>query len=151
MGFGMGAAIGAAYGSKKRTVLFTGDGSFGMNMNELATAVTYNVPVTIVLFNNGTLGMVRQLQHLFYNKTYSNTTLDRKTDFVKLAESFGATGYKAENVEEFRDAFEKASKADGPVLIDLTIDKDAMVLPMLKPGGSFDRLILETEEDSKDE
>ena len=151
MGFGMGAAIGAAYGSKKRTVLFTGDGSFGMNLNELATAVTYNVPVTIVLFNNGVLGMVRQWQTLFYNKAYSETTLDRKTDFVKLAESFDAKGYKAENLDEFKDAFEEASKAEGPVLIDLTIDKDDLVMPMMKPGGSFDRLILATEEENRHE
>ncbi len=151
MGFGMGAAIGAAYGSKKRTVLFTGDGSFGMNLNELATAVTYNVPVTIVLFNNGVLGMVRQWQTLFYNKAYSETTLDRKTDFVKLAESFGAKGYKAENLDEFKEAFEEASKAEGPVLIDLTIDKDDLVMPMMKPGGSFDRLILATEEENRHE
>jgi acetolactate synthase-1/2/3 large subunit len=151
MGFGMGAAIGAAYGSKKRTVLFTGDGSFGMNLNELATAVTYNVPVTIVLFNNGVLGMVRQWQTLFYNKTYSNTTLDRKTDFVKLAESFGAKGYKAENLEEFKEAFAEANRAEGPVVIDLTIDKDDLVMPMMKPGGSFDRLILATEEENRHE
>ena len=151
MGFGMGAAIGAAYGSKKRTVLFTGDGSFGMNLNELATAVTYNVPITIVLLNNGVLGMVRQWQTLFYNKAYSNTTLDRKTDFVKLAESFGAEGYHAENLEEFKAAFEKAASAEGPVLIDLTIDKDDLVMPMMKPGGSFDRLILATEEENRHE
>ena len=151
MGFGMGAAIGAAYGSKKRTVLFTGDGSFGMNLNELATAVTYNVPVTIVVLNNGALGMVRQLQHLFYNKVYSNTTLDRKTDFVRLAESFGAIGYKADDLESFKEAFAKAAKAEGPVLIDLAIDIDEMVMPMLKPGGTFDRLILATEEDNRHE
>ena len=151
MGFGMGAAIGASYGSRKRTVLFTGDGSFGMNLNELATAVTYNVPVTIVLFNNGVLGMVRQWQTLFYDKTYSNTTLDRKTDFVKLAESFGAVGYKAESLEQFEEVYEKATKAEGPVLIDLTIDKDEMVMPMMKPGGTFDRLILATQEEKTNE
>jgi acetolactate synthase-1/2/3 large subunit len=95
--------------------------------------------------------MVRQWQTLFYNKTYSNTTLDRKTDFVKLAESFGAKGYKAENLEEFKEAFAEANKAEGPVVIDLTIDKDDLVMPMMKPGGSFDRLILATEEENRHE
>ena len=148
MGFGMGAAIGASYGSGKKTVLFTGDGSFGMNLNELATAVTNNVPLIIVLFNNGVLGMVRQWQTLFYDKTYSNTTLERKTDFVKLAEAFGAKGYRAENIDEFKNVFAKAYKElEGPVLIDLTIDKDAMVLPMLRPGGTFDKLILQGGDD----
>ena len=93
MGFGLGAAIGAAMGSGKKTVLFTGDGSFGMNLNELATAVSFDVPVIIVIMNNGVLGMVRQWQTLFYQKHYSNTTLKRKTNFKMLAEAFGANGY----------------------------------------------------------
>ena len=92
MGFGLGASIGAYIGGHRKTLLITGDGSFGMNLNELATAVTYKIPVIIVLFNNGVLGMVRQWQSLFFNKHYSATTLDRKTDFVKLAEAFGAKG-----------------------------------------------------------
>jgi acetolactate synthase-1/2/3 large subunit len=87
MGFGLGAAIGAAIGSKYPTVLITGDGSFGMNLNEMATAVSTNANVKIVVFNNGVLGMVRQWQTLFFKKHYSNTTLERKTDFVKLADS----------------------------------------------------------------
>ncbi len=143
MGFGMGAAIGAAYGSGKRSILFTGDGSFAMNMNELATAVTYNVPLTIVLLNNGVLGMVRQWQTLFYDKKYSNTVLQRKTDFVKYAEAMGATGFKAESIEEFKDVFEKAYALEGPALIDLRIDKDEMVLPMVPAGGTFDKIITE--------
>lgn len=146
MGFGMGAAIGSAYGSGRRAVLVTGDGSFGMDLTELATAVTYNVPLTIVVMNNSVLGMVRQLQNLFYNKVYSNTTLDRKTDFVKLAEAFGAKGFRAANAEEFREVFEKAYKVQGPAVIDLLIDKDELVLPMLKPGGTFDHLILDRED-----
>ena len=147
MGFGMGAAIGASYGSGKRTVLFTGDGSFGMNLNELATAVSYNVPLTIVVLNNGVLGMVRQWQTLFYNKAYSNTTLNRKTDFVKLAESFGAKGYHADDIESFKKVFAEAYAQEGPALIDLTIDKDLKVLPMLRPGGTFDKLIIGEEEE----
>jgi len=146
MGFGLGAAIGASYGSGKRSVLFTGDGSFGMNLNELATAVTYNVPVTIVIMNNGVLGMVRQWQTLFYGKNYSNTTLGRKTDFVKLAEAFGCAGYRASTIEEFESVFKKAYETEGPAVIDLTIDKDAFVLPMLPPGGSYDKIILDREE-----
>ena len=146
MGFGMGAAIGSAYGSGRRSVLVTGDGSFGMDLTELATAVTYNVPLTIVVMNNSVLGMVRQLQNLFYNKVYSNTTLDRKTDFVKLAEAFGAKGFRAANAEQFREAFEEAYKVPGPAVIDLLIDKDELVLPMLKPGGTFDHLILDRED-----
>ncbi|PWM41048.1 MAG: biosynthetic-type acetolactate synthase large subunit [Clostridiales bacterium] len=141
MGFGLGAAIGAAVGSKERVVLITGDGSFGMNLNEMATAVTYQIPVVIVLMNNGVLGMVRQWQTLFYEQHYSNTTLGRKTDFVKLAEAFGAKGLRASTPAEFEQAFQQAIRADGPVLIDCLIDKDEFVLPMLPPGGSMDDII----------
>ncbi|MBQ1259113.1 MAG: biosynthetic-type acetolactate synthase large subunit, partial [Clostridia bacterium] len=108
MGFGLGAAIGASISEGDRTVLITGDGSFGMNLNELATAVSYNVPVTVVIVNNGVLGMVRQWQTLFYGKRYSSTVLGRKTDFVKLAEAFGAIGYRATTPEEFEKYFTKA-------------------------------------------
>ncbi len=145
MGYGMGAAIGAAFGSKERTVLITGDGSFGMNLNELATAVTYNVPLTIVLLNNGVLGMVRQWQTLFFGARYSNTVLGRKTDFSKLAEAFGAKSFTADTPESFRDAFSKASQCDGPCLIEVTIDKDEFVLPMLPPGGSIEDIIVSKE------
>ena len=141
MGFGLGAAIGASLATGERSVLITGDGSFGMNLNELATAVTYNVPVTIVIFNNKVLGMVRQWQTLFYDKQYSSTTLTRKTDFVKLAEAFGAKGYSADNIDEFKEVLAKAYAEAGPAVIDLAIDPDAMVLPMLRPGGSFENLV----------
>ncbi len=149
MGFGLGAAIGAAVGSRCKTVLITGDGSFGMNLNEMATAVSTGAPVTIVLFNNGVLGMVRQWQTLFFNKHYSNTTLERKTDFVKLAEAFGATAFKAENLAEFEDVFKKAYAIDGPTLIDCTIDEDEFVLPMLPPGGAIDDIIVGLEDIKK--
>ncbi len=141
MGFGLGAAIGAYTASKDPVVLFTGDGSFGMNLNELATAVSFNVPVIIVLMNNGVLGMVRQWQTLFFNKHYSNTTLNRQTDFIKLAEAFGAVGFKAENTAELSDAVEKAVAAKKPAIIDCTIGSDEFVLPMLPPGGSIDDII----------
>jgi acetolactate synthase-1/2/3 large subunit len=144
MGFGLGAAIGAQIATKDPTVLITGDGSFGMNLNELATAVSYNVPVVIVLLNNGVLGMVRQWQTLFFQKRYSNTVLDRKTDFVKLAEAFGATAFRAATPEEFKAAFDRALTVGGPVVIDTLIDQDAFVLPMLPPGGSIDDIIVST-------
>lgn len=143
MGYGMGGAMGACVGSKCKTVLITGDGSFGMNLNELATAVSYNIPITIVLFNNGVLGMVRQWQTLFYNQHYSNTTLARKTDFMKLADAFGLKGMRAATVEEFDKAFEEAMGTDAPVLIECLIDKDEFVLPMLPPGGSIEDIITE--------
>lgn len=143
MGFGMGAALGAATGSRDRTVLITGDGSFGMNLNELATAVSYNIPITIVIMNNGVLGMVRQWQTLFYQKHYSNTTLNRKTDFVKLADAFGLKGIRTTTPEEFEQAFKEAFNTDAPVLIDCCIDQDEFVLPMLPPGGSMDQIITE--------
>ena len=146
MGFGLGAAIGAQVATGDTTVLITGDGSFGMNLNELATAVSYEIPVIIVLFNNGVLGMVRQWQTLFFGKRYSNTVLDRKTDFVKLAEAFGAEGYRVSTIAEFRDAFRKALKVKGPVVIETPIEQDAFVLPMLPPGGSIDDIIVDKPE-----
>ncbi len=142
MGFGLGAAIGAQVATGDCTVLVTGDGSFGMNLNELATAVTYKIPVVIVLMNNGVLGMVRQWQTLFFGKRYSNTVLERKTDFVKLAEAFGAKGYRAETPEQFESAFRAALPDGSPVVIDTLIDEDAFVLPMLPPGGSIDDIIV---------
>ena len=143
MGFGMGAAMGAAMATGEKTVLVTGDGSFGMNLNELATAVAENVPLVILLLNNSVLGMVRQWQTLFFDKHYSNTMLDqRKTDFVKLAEAFGATGIRATTLEELDQALTDAFKCDGPCLIDCILDKDEFVLPMLPPGGSMDDIIV---------
>lgn len=146
MGFGLGAAIGAAVGTGERSVLITGDGSFGMCLNELTTAVTYNVPVVILLMNNGVLGMVRQWQTLFFNKHYSNTILDRKTDFVALARAFGADGESVDTVAALDKAFEHAFNCDGPYVIDCKIDKDEFVLPMLPPGGSVDDIIMKVGE-----
>ena len=141
MGFGLGAAMGAYVATKDPVVLITGDGSFGMNLNELATAVTYKIPVVIVLLNNGVLGMVRQWQTLFFGKRYSNTILTRKTDFVALAKAFGADGYKAETQVEFKKAFEAALASGKVSVIDVAIDKDEMVLPMLPPGGAISDII----------
>lgn len=146
MGFGLGAAIGACLSSKQRTVLFTGDGSFGMNLNELATLATQNIPVVIVIMNNGVLGMVRQWQNLFFDKHYSQTVLERKTDFVKLADAFGIPGYRIREFSELSSVMDQVFKHTGPVLVDCAIDKDEFVLPMLPPGGSFEDIITIKEE-----
>lgn len=143
MGFGMGAAIGAAAASGKRSLLFTGDGSFGMNLNELATAVSMNLPLVIVIMNNGVLGMVRQWQTLFFDKHYSNTTLNRKTDFVKLAEAFGAKGARVYTKDELEKTAEEAFAYNGTFVIDCAVDCNEFVLPMLPPGGSIDDIITE--------
>ncbi len=145
MGFGLGAAMGAYVATKDPVVLITGDGSFGMNLNELATAVTYKIPVVIVLMNNGVLGMVRQWQTLFFGKRYSATVLSRKTDFVALAKAFGADGYLAETAVEFRKAFDSALKGGKVAVIDVRIDKDELVLPMLPPGGAIADMITKVE------
>ena len=113
-----------------------------MNMNEIATAARYNIPIIQVVVNNHVLGMVRQWQTLFYGKRYSNTILDRQIDYVKLAEAFGIQGYRAKSSEEFKEAFVKAFSSNGPVVIDTWIDKDEFVLPMLPPGGSVDDIIV---------
>ena len=145
MGFGMGAAIGAQMATGERTVLVTGDGSFGMCLNELATAVSQRLPLVILLLNNGVLGMVRQWQTLFFDKHYSNTILDRKTDFVLLAKAFGADGKRAETPEQLDEALREAFASDGPFLVECMIDKDEFVLPMLPPGGSMDDIIVQIE------
>ena len=146
MGFGLGAAMGAYVATGDPTVLITGDGSFGMNLNELATAVSYNIPVVIVLLNNGVLGMVRQWQTLFFGKRYSQTVLSRKTNFVKLAEAFGAPGVQVSTQEQFEQVFAAALAAGRPTVIEVTIGQDEMVLPMLPPGGAIDDIIVKIEE-----
>ncbi len=144
MGYGMGAAIGAAYGSKERSVLVTGDGGFGMCLTEMATAVTNQVPLVILLLNNTVLGMVRQWQSIFYGKRYSNTDLaNRHTDFVKLAEAFGAKGVRVEKLEDLKPAFDMAFNENGPVIVECMIGKDECVLPMIPAGGTVTDLITE--------
>jgi len=127
MGYGMGAAIGASTAAGRRAVLFTGDGSFGMSLNELATAVSQKTPLVVVIVNNGVLGMVRQLQTRFYDKHYSATTLARQTDFVKVAEAFGAKGGRAANADELRALAEEAFAYDGTFVIDCAVDCDEAV------------------------
>ena len=141
MGYGMGAAIGAAFGTGKLCVLVTGDGCFNMNLNELSTAVTEGIPLVILLMNNGVLGMVRQWQKIFYGKRFSQTTLKKKTDYIKFAESFGAKGIllgEDDSVEEkLKEAFEYALKNCSPVVVDCRISGDDNVLPMIKPGAAY--------------
>lgn len=141
MGYGFGAAIGAAFGTKKHVLMVTGDGSFNMNLNELSTAVTENLPITILLMNNGTLGMVRQWQKIFYASRFSQTTVRKKTDYVKLAESFGATGLRIEKEEDILPVLTKAFNTPSPVLVDCKIDIDDNVLPMIKPGQSYENIV----------
>ena len=142
MGYGLGAAIGACIGTGAKTVLLTGDGSFGMNLTELATAVTEKLPLVIVLFNNRTLGMVHQLQHLFYKKRFAGTDLSaRRTDFVKLADAFGAKGTRVETPAQFETAFKAAMQSKTPALIEVLIDPETPVLPMLPQDESIDNII----------
>ena len=136
MGYGLGAAIGAQTAHPDRQVInIAGDGCFRMNMNEIATAAREQLPLIEIVINNHVLGMVRQWQDLFYGKRYSSTVLNDGVDFVKLAEAMGAEGFRAESMEEFEEAFDKALKSKHPVLIDCIIDKDDKVWPMVAPGA----------------
>lgn len=142
MGFGLGAAIGGAVGTGKRAVLFTGDGSFHMNMNELATATRLGLPITVFVFDNRTLGMVRQWQTLFYGGRYSSTDLDEnKTDFVKLAEAFGAKGYILKDDRDVPAVVDAALSENGVTVVDCKIDRDEFVLPMIPPGKTMNDII----------
>jgi acetolactate synthase-1/2/3 large subunit len=146
MGYGMGAAIGSAVAHpEKRVVLFTGDGSFHMNLNELATVRSYNLPIVIVVMNNTVLGMVRQWQKLFYGHRFSQTDPHRKTDFVALAEAFGVKGMRINNDSEVSDVLKAAFDSGEPVVIDCRISPDENVLPMIPPGKTVDDMITEME------
>ncbi len=136
MGFGLGAAIGAKIGNPDKLVIHTtGDGCFRMNCHELATVEHYHLPIITIVFNNGTLGMVRQWQHLIYNERYSETTLDRGPDFVKLAEAYGLKGWRVRTQAEMEKAFGEAMEAGCGCVIDCMLDIDEMVRPMV-PGGA---------------
>jgi acetolactate synthase-1/2/3 large subunit len=135
MGYGYGAAIGAKIARPDVPVVhFTGDGSFHMNMNELCTAVSYNVPVITVIFNNSVLGMVRQWQGAFYGRRFSSSEPERVTDYVKVAEGFGGRGFHCETPAEFEAAMKEAMTMNGPVWIECVVDREEKVLPMI-PGG----------------
>ncbi|MDD3142000.1 MAG: thiamine pyrophosphate-dependent enzyme, partial [Lachnospiraceae bacterium] len=138
MGYGLGASIGAKIGMPEKTVInIAGDGCFRMNMNEIATATKYHVPIIQVVFNNHVLGMVRQWQTLFYGKRYSETILDDVIDYVKLAEAMGAIGLRATTQKEFIEAFEIALHSEKAIVIDCQIDCDENVWPMVAPGASI--------------
>lgn len=138
MGYGLGAALGAKTGRPEKTVVnIAGDGCFRMNMNEIATAARYQIPVIQVVVNNHVLGMVRQWQNLFYGGRYSATVLNDSLDFVKLAEAMGAAGIRVSTREEFKEAFAKALSMNGPVVIDCQIDSDDKVWPMVAPGAAI--------------
>lgn len=144
MGYGTGASIGAQMGMPtKQVVHIAGDGSFRMNCNELATISYYNIPVIIVVLNNSVLGMVRQWQTMFYEGRYSETTLDRGPDFVKLAEAYYMKGYDVFTQEEFQQAFKEALESKKPVVINCHVGEDEKVLPMVAPGAPINDLILE--------
>ena len=144
MGYGLGAAIGAQIGMPgKRVFNIAGDGSFGMNCNELVTAVKNKLPLIQVVMNNNCLGMVRQWQTFFYEERYSETTLDRPTDYVKLAEAFGAKAFRITKENEIDDVLRKALDSDGPVLIDYLVNSDKKVFPMVAPGAPINQIISE--------
>lgn len=143
MGYGYGAAIGAQIGCPdKRVIHFTGDGSFHMNLNEACTAVSNELPIITVIMNNKVLGMVYQWQTSFYDRKFSATTPERKTDFPKLAEAFGAKGFSASTPQEFEEAFKKALQEKGPVWIDCAISREERVLPMIPGGGTVEDMII---------
>jgi acetolactate synthase-1/2/3 large subunit len=142
MGFGLGAAMGASEGCGKQVVLVTGDGSFRMNLTELSTIAYYNLPVTVVIFNNGTLGMVRQWQTLFFGHRYSQTTLDRGPDFQVLAKAYSIPSRRVTSMEEFTAAYGEAVAQKGPFLIECMLDIDEMVAPMVAPGSPIDTFCL---------
>jgi acetolactate synthase-1/2/3 large subunit len=143
MGYGLGATIGGSIGTgRKKAVLFTGDGSFAMNLTELATAVSQRLPIVVIVMNNGVLGMVRQWQRRFYGERYSQTTLNRVTDFVKIAEAFGAQGRRVESLDELKSALDDHFNSPVPVVIDCIIDKDEIVLPWIPSGGSINDIII---------
>ncbi|WP_294154208.1 biosynthetic-type acetolactate synthase large subunit [uncultured Clostridium sp.] len=145
MGYGLGAAIGAQVGRPDRQVInIAGDGSFGMNCNEFVTAVKNKLPMIEIVMNNNCLGMVRQWQTLFYGERYSETTLDRPTDYVKLAEAFGGKAYRITKADDVERILKEALEySDGPVLIDYVIDTDKKVFPMVAPGAPIDQIMTE--------
>ena len=148
MGYGLGASLGAKLARPDETVVnIAGDGCFRMNMNEIATAVRYNIPIIQIVINNHVLGMVRQWQTLFYDKRYSNTILNDSVDFVKLAEAMGADAYRVTSIEEFEDAFRKAQAAGKPVVIDCIINEDDKVWPMVAPGKPIETCFSEEDID----
>lgn len=143
MGFGLPAAIGAQMACPDMIVVdVAGDGSIQMNIQEMATAVQYNLPVKVVILNNGYLGMVRQWQELFYDKRYASTSMENAPDFVKLAEAFGAMGLRATKPEEVEEVLAKGLAADKPVIMDFVVEKEECVYPMVPAGAPITEMLL---------
>jgi acetolactate synthase-1/2/3 large subunit len=143
MGFGFPAAIGAQVAFPDKLVVdIAGDGSIQMNIQEMATAVQYNIPVKIIVLNNGFLGMVRQWQEMFYSRRYSQTTMDYAPDFVKLAEAYGAKGFRATKTEEVESVLKEGLATPGPVMIDILVEPEEGVYPMVKPGAALSEMAL---------
>lgn len=144
MGYGLGASIGAQVAfPDRRVVLVSGDGSFHMNMNELTTLASYQLPIVVLVMNNSVLGMVRQWQKVFYGGRFSATDPKRKTDIVRLAEAFGCTGMRITKTSEVEPVIKAALQKGGPVVVDCRISPDVNVLPMIPPGGTVDEIIEE--------
>jgi acetolactate synthase-1/2/3 large subunit len=142
MGFGLPAAMGAAFAAPDRPLAcLTGDGSFLMNIQELDTCARYAIPVKIFLFNNGSLGMVRQWQELFYKERYAQTVTDELVDFARIAEAFGVPGTRVSRGDEVEGAIEKALSTDGPALVEFRIAMEEKVFPMIPPGAGMDEMI----------
>jgi len=147
MGYGFPAAIGAQIAFPDRLVVdIAGDGSIQMNIQEMATAKQYDIPVKIVILNNNYLGMVRQWQQLFYDKRYSNTDMTYQPDFVKVAEAYGLTGLRATKPEEVEAVLKKGLETPGPVLMDFQVSREECVYPMVRPGGSIQEMTLGSRE-----
>ena len=152
MGYGLGACIGAKMGRPDKVCInIGGDGCFRMNMNELATASRYNIPIIQVVINNHVLGMVRQWQTLFYDKRYSQTVLNDKVDFCKVAEGLGCTAFKVTKKEEVFDTIKKAMEVNGPVVIECIIDSDDKVFPMVPAGAPIQDVFDEDDLKNKNE
>ena len=150
MGYGLGASLGAKVARPDKLVFnIAGDGCFRMNMNEIATAARYNIPVIQVVINNHVLGMVRQWQTLFYGQRYSNTTLNDQVDFVKLAEAMGAKGIRVTKKEDVAPAIREAISLNAPVVIDCQIDSDDKVFPMVAPGAAISDAFSQEDLDNK--
>ena len=144
MGYGLGAAIGSKVGNPDETVInIAGDGSFFMNLNELSTLAKHKLPVIELVFENDVLGMVRQWQRLFYGKRFSQTDIERGTDLMKLAEAFGIEGVRITKKSEIKAGLEKALSCGRPCLIDVVINKDINVLPMVPAGADVNEPIMD--------
>ncbi|MCR4778538.1 MAG: biosynthetic-type acetolactate synthase large subunit [Lachnospiraceae bacterium] len=146
MGYGLGACIGAKCGKPDKVAInIAGDGCFRMNMNELATASRYNIPIIEIVFNNHVLGMVRQWQDLFYGKRFSQTTLNDKVDFIKVAQGLGVTAFKLEKAQDVEKVLKEALAVKGPVFIEAVIDSDDKVWPMVAPGAAISEVFDKTD------